>query len=206
MFFGGGNIAGRLAELLLSVPAVLWAITFHEFCHGYAAKKLGDPTAEMAGRLTLNPLRHLDPIGTLMLLIFRIGWARPVPINPSNFRQPKRDTVIVSLAGAAGNILTAFVCAKLVRYVPVLFQSYGAQQLILIMIYVNVGLAAFNLLPIPPLDGSRILYALLPYKYLNAYYWLERYGVFVIMLLVLSNVLPMLMSPVIEVILRIILV
>lgn len=205
MFFGGGNISVRLAELLLSVPAVLWAITFHEFCHGYAAKKLGDPTAEMAGRLTLNPLRHLDPIGTLMLLIFRIGWARPVPINPSNFKQPKRDTVIVSLAGAAGNILTAFVCARLVRHVPILFQSYGAQQLILIMIYVNVGLAAFNLLPIPPLDGSRILYVLLPYKYMNAYYWLERYGVFVIMALMLAGALPMLMTPLIGIILRLIL-
>lgn len=206
MFFGGGNISGRLAELLLSVPAVLWAITFHEFCHGYAAKKLGDSTAEMLGRLTLNPLRHLDPVGTLMLLIFRIGWARPVPINPGNFRQPRRDTVIVSLAGAAGNILTAFVCARLVRYVPVLFQSYGAQKFILIMIYVNIGLAAFNLLPIPPLDGSRILYALLPYKYMHVYYWLERYGMFIILGLMLVGVLPMLMSPIIAAIFRIVLI
>lgn len=206
MFFGGGNISGRLAELLLSVPAVIWAISFHEFCHGYAAKKLGDPTAEMMGRLSLNPLRHFDPVGTLMLLLFRIGWARPVPINPANFKQPRRDTVIVSLAGAAGNILTAFVCARLVRHVPILFQSYGAQQFILMMIYMNVGLAAFNLLPIPPLDGSRILYVLLPYRYMNAYYFMERYGMFIILGLMLTGVLPMLMAPITSLIIHIVLI
>lgn len=206
MFFGGGNISGRLAELLLSIPAVLWAITFHEFCHGYAAKRLGDPTAQMMGRLSLNPLRHFDPVGTLMLLLFRIGWARPVPINPGNFKKPKRDMVIVSLAGAAGNILTAFVCARLVRHVPILFQSYGAQQFVLIMIYMNVGLAAFNLLPIPPLDGSRILYVLLPYRFMNAYYFMENYGMFIILGLMITGVLPMLMSPMISLIISLVLI
>lgn len=187
---------GKLAELLLSVPAVLWAITFHEFCHGYAAKKLGDRTAEAQGRLSLNPLDHLDPIGTLMLLLFRIGWAKPVPINPGNFRRPKRDMIIVSLAGAAGNIVTAFVCVRLVKYFPMFFQSYGAQQFITLMIYMNIGLASFNLLPIPPLDGSRILYVLLPYRYMNVYYFLEQYGMFIILGLMLLNVLPALMSPI----------
>lgn len=196
MFFGGGTISGRFAELLLSVPAVLWAITFHEFCHGYAAKKLGDPTASSQGRLSLNPLHHLDPLGTLMLLLFRIGWAKPVPINPRYFRHPKRDTVIVSLAGAAGNILTAFVCARIARHFPMLFSSYGAFQFILIMIYMNIGLAAFNLLPIPPLDGSRILYAILPYRYMNAYYFLERYGMLIILVLIVTNILPALMAPI----------
>lgn len=189
-------MSGRIAELLLSVPAVLWAITFHEFCHGYAAKQLGDPTAAMQGRLSLNPLHHLDPVGTLMLLLFRIGWAKPVPINPGNFRNVKRDTIIVSLAGVAGNILTAFICARLIRYFPTLFFSYGARQFILIMIYMNVGLAAFNLLPIPPLDGSRILYALLPYRYMNAYYFLEHYGMFIILGLMVVGVLPTLMAPI----------
>lgn len=205
MFFGGGNISGRVAELLLSVPAVLWAITFHEFCHGYAAKKLGDPTATVQGRLSLNPLHHLDPVGTLMLLLFRIGWAKPVPINPGNFRHPRRDTAIVSLAGAAGNIMTAFVCARLVRHVPVLFQSYGAQQFIIIMIYMNIGLAAFNLLPIPPLDGSRLLYVLLPYRYMNVYYFLERYGMFIILGLMLFGVLPSLMAPITRLIFNLVL-
>ena len=197
MFFGGGNISGRLAELLLGVPAVIWAISFHEFCHGYAALKLGDPTASVHGRLSLNPLNHFDLVGTLMLLIFGIGWAKPVPINPYNFKHPRRDTVIVSLAGCAGNILTAFVCARLMRFFPYLFRSYGMLLFIRAMLSCNIGLAAFNLLPIPPLDGSHILYVMLPPRFMSAWYFVERYGIFVIVLLVLTGIMSTLMMPII---------
>jgi len=205
MIFGGGDLTARVAELLLSLPALLWAITFHEYCHGYAAFRLGDPTAKIDGRLSLNPLHHLDPIGALCLLFFRFGWAKPVPINPGYFKHPKRDMVIVSLAGAAGNILTAFVCGQLVRFFPALFQSYGAQQFILIMIYMNAGLAAFNLIPIPPLDGSRILYVFLPYKYMEIYYSLERYGMLVLIGLMAFGLLPVIMRPLMTLILGVIL-
>jgi len=197
MFFGGGNISGRLAELLLGVPAVIWAISFHEFCHGYAALKLGDPTASVHGRLSLNPLNHFDLVGTLMLLIFGIGWAKPVPINPYNFKHPRRDTVIVSLAGCAGNILTAFVCVRLMKFFPYLFRSYGMQLFINGMLSYNIGLAAFNLLPIPPLDGSHILYVMLPPRFMSAWYFVERYGIFVIILLVLTGTMSIFMMPII---------
>ena len=102
--------------LLLTLPAVLWAISFHEFCHGYAAKLVGDPTAERSGRLSLNPLDHFDLVGTLMLLFVGFGWAKPVPINTRYFRHPRRDLVIVSLAGIVGNILTAVVCVLFLRF------------------------------------------------------------------------------------------
>lgn len=198
--------ANGLADLLLSLPAVLWAITFHEYCHGLAAKLLGDDTAEREGRLSLNPLHHLDPMGALCLLLFRFGWAKPVPIDTRYFRHPKRDIIIVSLAGVVGNILTAFVCAQLVRFMPGLFVSWAARQFILLMIYINLGLAAFNILPIPPLDGSRILYVLLPYQWMKYYYWMERYGMVIVVVLLVSNVLPYLMQPIMSMLFRIIMI
>lgn len=175
-------------DLLLSAPAILFGLTIHEFSHGYVADRLGDPTARMLGRLTLNPLRHLDLFGTLALFLFRFGWAKPVPINPRNFRNPARDMAMSSLAGPGANFVVAAVAGILLRAIGLAGIGGFLFELLRWFVLINLILCFFNLIPIPPLDGSRLLYYFLPPRYAAGYAQLERYGFLILIgVIMLSN-------------------
>lgn len=196
-------MSGFLVNALLSLPMAMLAISVHECAHAYVAYRLGDPTPKFYGRITLNPLAHLDPIGTLMLVLFKIGWAKPVPVNYDNFRRPARDLTIVALAGPASNLALALIWVLAIRLD--LTDSWALNRMMLYGIVLNLSLAFFNLLPIPPLDGSKLLYLFLPYRYAGFYYWLERYGMFVIMFLAVTGILGALINPAIAYALKVLL-
>ncbi len=163
---------------MLAIP-ILYSIIFHELAHGWVADRMGDPTARLAGRLSLNPLKHLDPIGTLMLLFFGFGWAKPVPVNFGNIRNQRKGLILVSAAGIAANIVLAF--AALLAWRLLSPSASGATKLILYYTaQINIILAAFNLIPIPPLDGSKILMGFMPSRFQHSLSRLEPYGFFII--------------------------
>lgn len=194
------TITQILQEAVYRIPALLIAITFHEVAHGWVAYKLGDPTAKNMGRLTLNPIPHIDPIGALMLLIARFGWAKPVPVNPLYFRgDRRRGMVLVSLAGPLANFILAFVISFLIYIViyllPVMELSVYVLQFLLILLIYNVYLGIFNLLPVPPLDGSKILANLLHPRHTGFFLQLERYGFLILLLLIFTGALQFLLIP-----------
>lgn len=194
-------------NLLFIAVSLLTAVTIHEYAHARTALYFGDGTAKMYGRLTLNPLKHIDPIGAIMLIIFRFGWAKPVPINPRNFTNYKQGTLWVSLAGPLSNIalaITIAILARLLLLFPLPFVALAIlDRLFNLLIIYNVFFAIFNMIPVPPLDGSKVLGMLLPHKY--SYYYsqymgqIEQYGFWILILLVATGALSTLMSPFIRI-------
>ena len=199
-----GDMQSFLVSLLLSLPIVFLALSLHETAHGWIACKLGDPTAKSLGRLTLNPIKHLDPIGFLCMLLFGFGWAKPVPVNTRYFKKPKRDMALTALAGPVSNLLLALffaillrVAYELVPYLPIHTEFaylcwYWSVQFLLLGVTLNVSLAVFNLIPVPPFDGSRIFLTLLPTK---LYFKIMRYEQYLYMALLLLLVLGVLDRP-----------
>lgn len=152
------NLIPKIVDFLLFLPGMLWALSFHEFSHGYVAYKLGDPTPVRAGRLTLDPLKHIDWFGFLALIFAHIGWARPVPINPANLRNPRRDALLVALAGPFSNFLSALVGLMLMKIFVISGINFSALNVLLYSFsYINVAFGVFNLFPLPPLDGWRVV-------------------------------------------------
>ncbi len=182
----------NIQSLLLIAPPILLALTFHEYAHAYVAHRYGDDTAQRSGRLTLNPLRHLDPLGTIMIFLVHFGWAKPVPVNPYNLRNPKKDMLWISAAGPLSNMFLALVSGILFRLLSDFTATPGRDTLpgLLVLVLflsmkINLALAIFNILPIAPLDGSKILYGLLPPGFGKMIFALERYGPFILIGLII---------------------
>ena len=209
----------RLPSMLLSLPVIFLAQSFHERCHAYAAYRLGDPTARNFGRLTLNPMKHINPLGFLCMVLFRFGWANPVPINARNFKNPRRDMALSALAGPVSNVVLGIVSAILLRlsligvehyfakdieaiYTSIITQSQAAVSkpflmvaIVVMMIYlsvlINFSYAVFNFIPVHPLDGSRIFYVLLPPKWYFGIMKYERIIMYVMLALLWTGALTL---------------
>ncbi len=193
-----------IQQLILLIVPVLFSITVHEVSHGYVAYRLGDPTAKNAGRLTLNPIKHIDIVGLLVLVITRmIGWAKPVPVDHRYFKNPRKDMMLVSLAGPASNLMLAVAFALAYKVFGGMLMTaylYPLSLMLQIMISINVGLAIFNLIPIPPLDGSHIMEGLLPPEMAREYSKIAPYGFMILLILIFTRVVDFVIFPIIRVI------
>jgi len=196
-----------IQQVIVYALPILFAITVHEVAHGWVASKLGDKTALMLGRLTLNPLKHIDLIGTVIIPLillflggFIFGWAKPVPVNPNNLKKPRRDMALVAIAGPIANIIMAFMWAAIMKLGTVLM-GHGLQFALPIVlmgqagVMINLVLMVLNLIPIPPLDGSRVVSALLPPKLAYKYDRIAHYGIFILLLLLVTGILHLFLWP-----------
>ena len=191
-------------DMLTMLPGIIIAMSFHEFAHAYVAHKMGDDTANQMGRMTINPVSHIDPIGLVMLLVGGFGWAKPVPVNENNFYRRKTGIFLVSLAGVAMNILIAIL--TIIIY-SLTYQFVPGQEYEMVMdniAWINIAFAAFNLMPIPPLDGSKLIVAFLPASKRFIFYQYEKYGLILMILLISTGVSRYLLSPIVLGIIRLI--
>lgn len=191
-----------IPTILLTLPGILIALTVHEFSHAYSAYLLGDTTAKQYGRLTLNPLSHIDIVGFLMLIFFRFGWAKPVPINPSNFSNRKMGYFLVSIAGPFSNVILAIITTLIMAVAIRLQLNVFIYNMLYYAIFINLVLAVFNLFPIPPLDGSKILLAVLPHSMEQKYYQLQKYSYILLIALVYFGVINRVLFPIVNFILN----
>jgi len=187
-------------DIVFSAIGLLIAVTIHEFSHALTADRLGDPTPRAMGRLTLNPLAHLDPLGTLMIFIAHFGWGKPVPIDPYNFKNPRRDEILVSLAGPTSNFIFMIAISLIIHFIPVSIFSYVLYTFAITNLYLGV----FNLLPIPPLDGSKVFLNLMSVE--KSYEWqkaFDRYGFFIVAACLFlpvggSNIISLIVTPIVQ--------
>lgn len=198
ILFSDGDLLPSILAFLFTAPIFLMSLVFHEVAHGYVAFKLGDPTAKMRGRLTLNPLKHIDPLGAVMMLLCGYGWAKAVPVNPNYFKNPKKGMALVALAGPSTNLILAFLSlmsyAILMRFVPITnIFIYAVALFFYFSATLNVTYAVFNMIPIPPFDGSRVLFAFLPDKY---YFGVMRYERVIMLIVLVGMASGVLFTPV----------
>ena len=195
----------NLLDMVAGLPGLIMALALHEYAHARAAVAMGDFTPKMMGRLTVNPLAHIDPIGFAMLLIARFGWAKPVVINPHNFRDRKKGEILVALAGPAMNFLLAFLALGVMIFLKGKMHmelSNGLRSVLWLVVVYNINFGIFNLIPLPPLDGSRIVAALLPYEMQYRYAALERYSMIIFIIFIATPILGYILIPIAQFLLR----
>lgn len=189
-----------IETILLTIPAIIIGFSFHEFAHAFASHKLGDPTPGNQGRLTLSPLAHIDLIGFILILVAGFGWAKPVQINPRYYKNPRRDEMIVSLAGPAMNLVIAFVFVVIYRLTINFYSSgnvivYNLLNVIQYVTWINIILFFFNLIPLPPLDGFHILRELLPRRQYRLIWFLEQYSSIILIIIIITPVVSWIILP-----------